>query len=135
MRHAICYVSNSNRDLNSDQIKELLAFCEKKNKEMDIKGVLLFSEGNFFQILEGEKDKVLLLFDKIKADNRHHGLIQVVGRDIGHGSYDDYKVDIITEEAKYQQKIPNEYLEALKGIPSKVKEPMKRMLAMFLSTR
>jgi len=30
MKHAICYVSNANKDLNQEQIKELLDFCQEK---------------------------------------------------------------------------------------------------------
>ena len=135
MRHAICYVSNSNKDLKHGEAVELLSFCQTKNEKLGIKGILLYSEGNFFQILEGEKKVVLTLFDKIRKDPRHYGVIQVIGRDIKQGSFDGYKADIVKDELQYGQEVPEEYLEALHGIPSKVKEPMEKMLAMFISTQ
>ena len=134
MEYAICYISNS-RDLNYQQTEELLKFCQDQNKLFGIKGVLLYSEGSFFQILEGEKQIVLGLFEKIKKDPRHHELIQIIGREIDRGSFDGYKVDIISENLKYDPEVPREYIEALKGIPLDVRKPMERMLKMFIATR
>lgn len=133
MRHAICYVSNSN--LEHQEAVELLEFCQNRNEELDVKGVLLYSEGNFLQILEGKKKVVLDLFDIIQKDSRHHGIIQLIGRDIEHGSYDGYEVDVLSGEFQYDQEIPAEYLKALDGIPPKVKKPMERMLTMFIATQ
>jgi hypothetical protein len=39
-----------------------------------ITGVLLFVEGAFLQILEGEKDDVLGLMERIQRDPRHRGV-------------------------------------------------------------
>ena len=135
MRHAICYVSNSSTDLNDQQIVELLRFCKDRNEKLGIKGVLLYSEGNFLQILEGEKEVVLSVYEKIKEDSRHYGVIRVIGRDIERGSLDGYKTGIIKGELLYEQEVPEEYIEALQGIPSKIKEPMERMLTMFVATQ
>ena len=137
MRYAICYVSSVDENLQLKQTEELLDFCLRKNETLGIKGILLYSEGKFFQIIEGEKGTVLNLFEKIRSDTRHHGIIQVIGRDIERGSFDGYKVDVIKEELQYEQEVevPKEYIEALYGIPPKVKEPMERMLTMFIATR
>ena len=135
MRHAICYVSNSDRKLEHQQIEELLRFCQDKNKRLGIKGLLIYSEGKFFQILEGDKKVILPLFRKIEKDSRHDGIIQVIGRDIEQGSFDGYKVDIVKADRQLKREIPKEYIEVLHGIPPKVKEPMKRMLSMFIATR
>lgn len=135
MRHAICYISNKSPDLNQIQITELLESCKAKNESVGIKGLLLYSEFNFFQILEGEKQLVLSLYEQIKLDPRHYGLIQILGRDIERGSFDGYQVDIIGEDLKLQSGIPEEYIEALKGIPTDVRKSMERMLERFIATR
>lgn len=134
MRHAICYVSNCNEELNHQQIKELLEFCREKNRSLNIKGILLYSKGNFFQILEGERKVVLDLYKKIREDPRHYRLIQVIGRNIEEGCLNDYKVDMINED-QFKFEVPMEYIEALQGLPLDVRKPMERMLELFLSTR
>lgn len=135
MRHAICYVSNKDKNLDHQQVKELLDFCHLQNERLGIKGVFLYSEGNFFQILEGEKDVVLKIFEKIKKDSRHYGIIQIIGRDITQGSCDGYKVDILNNNVKNGYRIPDAYVEALQGLPQSVKQPMERMLENFIATR
>ena len=135
MRHAICYVSSANSDLSQQQIKVLFNFCKEQNEQKDIKGILLYSEGNFFQIMEGEKDTVLAVFKKIEQDPRHYGLIKIMGKDITHGSCDGYKVDILKGAHKKGYEIPQEYLVPLQGISAEAKKPMERILKMFVSTR
>ena len=133
MRHVICYFSHTNSELNFDQIQDLLDFSLKNNRKLGIKGVLLYSEGNFFQILEGEKELVLQIFHKIQKDLRHHGIIQIIGRDIEKGAIDGYKVDILNDGHKYNFEVPKQYLEAIEGIPIEVKKPMENMMARFVS--
>lgn len=134
MRHAICYISqNENMDLL--EIEELLEYCRDKNSALDIKGLLLYSEGNFFQILEGDKKLVLGLFEKIRQDPRHDDLIQVIGRDIEQGSYDGYKVDVLKDNNKHKDDLPGEYIQALKGLEFEVRQSLERMLENFIATR
>lgn len=135
MRHAICYVSNTKQNFRLVEILKLLEFWKERNESMGIKGILLYSEGNFFQILEGEKTTVLEVFQKIEQDPRHYGLIQIMGKDIIQGSCDGYKVDILNNEYKNGYEVPQEYLNALQCISPDVKKPMERMLEMFVATR
>ncbi|MFZ0489999.1 MAG: BLUF domain-containing protein [Salegentibacter sp.] len=135
MRHAICYVSNADQSLTTSEINELLNFCEENNNLRDIKGILLYSEGNFFQVLEGEKEKVVDLYNRIQEDSRHYGIITVIDRDIPQGSYDDYKATIIPEGKKYYPELPAEYTEPLKGMSPDVQKVMKRMIRSFIATR
>ena len=135
MRHAICYVSTSNRNLNYQQTEELLNFCQAQNKLLGIKSVLLYSEGNFFQILEGKKEVVLSLFEKIKKDSLHRGIIQVVGRDVIPDRHDGYKIDTVKEEDSYRTDLPEDYSETLEGMPMGIKKIMEGMLQNFLATR
>lgn len=134
MKHAICYVSNANKDLSQQQIKSLLDFCQESNEQLSIKGILLYSEGNFFQILEGEKEVVLPVFHKIQKDSRHYGLIQIMGQDIAEGAFDGYKADIL-EDSKHSFQVPKKYIDVLHGMSPEAKRPMERMLENFIATR
>jgi hypothetical protein len=48
-----------------------LRSCEKNNPSKDITGVLLHSKNHFLQYLEGSKDEIVDLYEKIKTDERH----------------------------------------------------------------
>ncbi len=140
MRHAICYVSNANPDLSLPQIEDLLNLSKTRNELLDIKGLLLYSECNFFQIIEGEKDIAVAIFQKIEQDPRHHGLIQIMGKDITQGSCDGFKVDILNGDIlnggrRHGYEIPPEYLVPLQCISPQAKKSLERMLRMFVATR
>ena len=135
MRHAICYVSNSKKELDYHQVRILLEVCREKNMKLGIKGVLLYSDGNFFQILEGEKDIVSNVFNKIEKDPRHYGLNIIIRRDIPLETYEEYKIDILDDEQRFAYEVPGEYQDALQGIPVDVRKTMERMLEKFISSR
>ncbi|HZJ37436.1 MAG TPA: BLUF domain-containing protein [Gillisia sp.] len=59
MQYAISYVSTVAPNLSEQEIKEVLNFSQNLNIEHNITGILLFSEGNFFQVLEGERNFIL----------------------------------------------------------------------------
>lgn len=135
MRYAICYVSTRTNDVSEDEIKELLQTWKKENSRNEVKGLLLYSEGNFFQVLEGEKDLILNLFAKIKADGRHKDLMQIVGREITQGSYDDYVTDYLDGEKKMRSGIVSEYLHSVKGMEPQARNTIKGILDVFIDTR
>lgn len=78
MGHIICYLSTMNPNLSKFEITELFEFVEVKNYEFNLTGILIHSRGNFFQILEGEKEVVKSLYERISQDERHHNLIKII---------------------------------------------------------
>jgi len=71
MRYAISYVSSVNPNLTENDIQEVLHYTRNWNNDHGITGILLFSDGNFFQVLEGETDILKSLLSRIVKDKRH----------------------------------------------------------------
>nr|WP_272909739.1 BLUF domain-containing protein [Acinetobacter nectaris] len=72
--HALCYCSvrrGSHENL-LDEIHDILEVAKKFNKKHNITGVLYYSEGRFFQYIEGLERVIEDLFDHIAVDPRHH---------------------------------------------------------------
>lgn len=80
MRHSISYISTAQSNLSAEHLENLLEDIALKNNALDISGILLCSEGNFFQLMEGEKEKVQDLFSRIKEDSRHNNLIKFIDK-------------------------------------------------------
>jgi hypothetical protein len=55
-------------------VKDILDVSVKNNKRRDITGMMLYSDGDIVQVLEGEKSAVLDTFSKILLDQRHVGI-------------------------------------------------------------
>lgn len=135
MRYAICYVSTAAKEVNKDEVKSLLENSAKKNNNHDVRGVLLYSEGNFFQVLEGNKEYVLELYGEIERDPRHYNIIQVLGKEIEQGAYDGYESDIVTDNNKYNEGLLQDYLEQVKGLDQQTQQTVKNILRVFMETR
>jgi Sensors of blue-light using FAD len=74
--YRLIYLSTASEDKISDSdLTNLLLKSQKSNRTIDITGILLHKNGEFIQVLEGEKKSVLDLFEKIKKDKRHKNLI------------------------------------------------------------
>jgi hypothetical protein len=70
--YRIMYSSEAAAGLATPELEGMLAESRIRNKAHGISGVLVFVDGAFLQILEGEKDDVLELMARIERDPRHH---------------------------------------------------------------
>ncbi len=134
MKYTICYVSTASENLKLEEIKDLLDKWKKKNNSKNMKGILLYSEGNFFQVLEGEKGNLIELFEVIKNDERHHAVIQILGKEIDRVGYDGYDSDFVTGKNTYNPETRERYYKPLEGMDVQTKMVAKRMLDVFIET-
>jgi len=78
--YTICYISKVQPELTDQQLEALFAHSSQSNNTSGIKGILLSTMGNFFQVLEGTKEQVTSLYNTIKEDTRHHDIYEVIHR-------------------------------------------------------
>jgi hypothetical protein len=69
--HRIIYLSWASTPLTIGQLQELLAASRQRNAALAITGLLLYGNGCFMQVLEGEEAVVRALYEQIKRDTRH----------------------------------------------------------------
>jgi hypothetical protein len=74
----LVYVSSASRKFNTNELHELLVQARQKNRELGVTGMLLYKDGNFMQVLEGQQEVVSKLAEKIELDPRHKGIIVVL---------------------------------------------------------
>ncbi len=68
---SLIYVSSSVREMNPEELMDILKVSRENNVVSDVTGLLLYKGGNFMQALEGPDNVVLALYEKIKKDPRH----------------------------------------------------------------
>jgi hypothetical protein len=78
---------------------EILDTSRNWNAGHGITGVLLYGEGSFIQVLEGEKTEVEYIFERIKADRRHKGLIKVLSGEIPERTFPTWTMGFKTMDA------------------------------------
>jgi hypothetical protein len=103
--HRIIYMSIANSNLSIEEIKLLWTEAKQKNKKININGILLYIDGDFFQVIEGEKDAVVDLFDSIKLDKRHKSIITVYNGRIDKIEFPDWSMAFSSTDYKRIQKL------------------------------
>ncbi len=134
MLYSICYVSTSNKELDSSELKQLFEFCAIKNITEDISGILLHNSGNFLQYFEGDEVKIKeLYYSKIKKDTRHKNIITVFEKRIDNLYFIGYKAGFTSVIEENQTASLRSYLNLLNYLDSTEMEALSKTVNSFLS--
>ena len=90
--HCIYCSASTCGELEPDQLSELLRKCRSRNAERGVTGMLLYDQGSFFQVLEGERRTVERLFEKIAEDPRHNRVKKVIIEPIAERAFGDWSM-------------------------------------------
>lgn len=86
------YVSSAPTPFTPDELSELLTRSRARNEAEHITGLLLHADGNFMQAIEGERESVVGLFERIKRDRRHRNLITLLTHEIAQRDFADWNM-------------------------------------------
>jgi hypothetical protein len=75
-----------------EALLQILKVANINNKRRQITGMLLYSEGNILQVIEGETEPLYDTFASIEADTRHHGIIVLLEKEIETRSFSDWSL-------------------------------------------
>ena len=70
----LVYKSNPVSRVTSQDVENIVNLAKKKNAALGITGILLFKDNLFLQVLEGPREKVIDLYQKIQSDSRHENV-------------------------------------------------------------
>ena len=67
----LLYVSNTASEIAPGELDDILTASRRNNALMGVTGLLLFIDGGFLQMLEGEEIALRTLYTRIATDRRH----------------------------------------------------------------
>ena len=102
------YTSAASREFETEELAELLRASRENNARLGLTGMLLYAEGTFFQVLEGQPDVVDELYTKIKRDRRHEQVTLIIKETIDERYFDDWTMGF--------HKISREELAGIMGV-------------------
>lgn len=132
MRYAISYISTAEPTLAPEDIKNLLEKVTVYNNSHGITGVLLYSGSSFFQLVEGEKEKIMHLFSKIEKDPRHHSIIKFIEKPVSRLSCDGYMCDIVNGKGKQIDAKLEKYIHYLEVLDPMSRKAVQRIMETIL---
>jgi hypothetical protein len=97
----LIYASVATHDFNTAKLRDLLQQAREANELVGLTGILLHSEGSFFQVLEGEPAVIDQLFEKLIRDKRHTQLTVIIREPIAKRSFENWSMgfsNILTED-------------------------------------
>jgi len=125
----IVYLSSATELFRKSDLLALLEQSRIKNARLGITGILLYSNGNFIQAIEGEEPVVRNLFKTISQDLRHNGVLDLIDETIGEREFPDWSMGFRDMGAESEIHLPgfNQFLntprtaDGLAQISSKVR--------------
>lgn len=101
----LIYVSDL---VNADeaQIPAILASSVRHNSEDGITGMLLYSQGNFLQVLEGEREVVERTYARICQDVRHRNTVMLTEEEVTERHFADWRMGYRQLEPGLAAKMP-----------------------------
>ncbi len=102
----LVYVSVAAENVSRDDLLEILSWSRTKNAEAGITGMLLYKEGNFMQVLEGEESAVRDLYTRIRQDPRHLGIVTLVEGERERRCFGDWSMGFHDLSAPEARQVP-----------------------------
>jgi len=133
MNYAICYVSTANNSLEPNEVVEILDQTEARNNQIGIRGFLIYSDGNFFEVLEGDEKIIKDLFINIKDDPRHKDIIVVFEKICEEELFgnEDREVGFISQSTEFRKIKLENFYECIINLDLGTQSVVKNMLTQF----
>ncbi len=96
MTYQLIYSSESTTPMQADELEDILEQARARNTESGITGALVYVDGVFLQILEGEAGKVQDLMGRISKDLRHRTVTVVLENTVAAATFSDWKMAYVS---------------------------------------
>jgi len=87
---AIAYVSSATWNLLDEELEQIVIDSRGRNTESGVTGILLYCDGNFMQYLEGPDDAVLATWERIRRNERHYQINELMNQPVAVREFADW---------------------------------------------
>ncbi|OOB92279.1 BLUF domain-containing protein [Rathayibacter sp. VKM Ac-2630] len=103
---SVTYVSTAAESFGDADLAELLRQSRDNNARSGLTGMLLFKNGRFMQVLEGEEEDVRERYRAIAADPRHTDVTQLLSESIEGRRFPQWSMGFPTPEDAELRRAP-----------------------------
>jgi hypothetical protein len=96
----LIYASSADSKMSDAELRAILYRARTVNSQLDITGILLHTEGSYFQVLEGDAEAIDSLYAKIAHDKRHTNVVLIVREPIASRSFADWSMGFASVTSK-----------------------------------
>ena len=133
----IIYTSTANQDFQLADLVPILAAARSKNAQLSVTGMLLYVQGSFFQVLEGEETTLMELFAVIAADPRHQNVTRIIQEPIAQRVFSDWAMGLVQADTAELERIDgiNDYFRQGGSLTDLKPGRAKKLLSAFAQGR
>jgi hypothetical protein len=127
------YASTAESIFKESDIPALLERARTFNAEQALTGMLLYIEGGFFQVLEGDDAVVDDLYGRIKRDPRHSKITLIIREPIAARDFSDWTMGFRTVDAREAGKLigENDFFKSASCVTQLDSGRAKKLLGAF----
>jgi Sensors of blue-light using FAD len=96
MTYQIVYASVASTPMQSDELEDLLESAQFANAGEGITGALVYADGHFLQILEGDQGRLEPLMRRISKDLRHENVVVLLAGEVPAASFSDWSMAYVS---------------------------------------
>ena len=103
--YQLIYVSSSTEAFTREKFLEMAFVMSSDNTKVGITGMLVFKDGNFMEVLEGEESAVKALFSKIEQETRHTLVSVIQEGEIGTREYPSWAMTFYNPQTQEYENV------------------------------
>jgi hypothetical protein len=104
--YSLTYVSSSVQPYSRDALHALLRVSRINNERDSVTGMLLYKDGNFMQVLEGERETVLATKARIDRDSSHRGILVLLSGEVPQRNFGTWSMAFRDLQAVRAEHVP-----------------------------
>ena len=104
------YRSIARPGLTLEDLDQILETAMSFNQKRNITGCLIYHQQSFVQILEGDKNDILEIYEKIKADERHRNVTLLWDNHTQKRFFEEWSMAFYNPNSKDMQQFVNNML-------------------------
>ena len=124
---SLSYTSNAVVEISFLGNLRLLAHSFLNNQKYNITGLLIYKNGQFAQVIEGDSNSIDRIWNKIQLDTRHKDIQLLSKEPIAYRSFTKWSM-LFPESEKVVEYFPD-MVEAVKNVEMPVNHPLFKILA------
>ena len=130
----LMYISSGRRKFDAGELEEILAASRKTNAAVGVTRMLLYLDGNFLQLLEGEREEVETLYERILLDKRHGGAIALSRAEVEERLFPDWAMGLKTVDGWDDGEIEGLFRLDLETLQEKVRNAGEPLTGKLIET-